>query len=376
MSLRAALVVAALQLVACRRTELVGSLTCTRSADCAPPQSVCGVDGRCVSGCVATANTCIGASTCDPATGECTGAPPCTDDDECDAPASVCSLSSHECEAGCTLAGCADGLRCNPMTGHCCDPSAADCPAAPDAGPGCNGDSECVGAPANICSAGACVSGCATTGCTAPLTCDTTTGHCSTDTCTRDADCDPGSYCSQAQRCTVLAFGGAIACAGGTKVSYTCATKTMPDAFQSCAGAPGPSGCPYCIDGSCFHPGLCASAADCHRGDDCKSGLCIVQASECPSVVALTDVIKGVYAAGKEVCVRDVVTSLRSGYDGMNEIKLGNSPYLFVDVAPWYASAGVRTPSLGETVTVHGVVRWDAAHDDRELLPVDWISPP
>jgi len=31
--------------------------------------------------------------------------------------------------------------------------------------------------------------------------------------------------------------------------------------------------------------------------------------------------------------------------------------------------------TLGEVVTVHGVVRWDAGHYDRELLPVDWVSP-
>jgi hypothetical protein len=176
--------------------------------------------------------------------------------------------------------------------------------------------------------------------------------------------------------CQVLAFGGPIACAGGTKVPYRCSAQTTASGFAGCAGAPGPSGCPYCIDGSCFHPGLCQSAAQCHRGDDCVSGLCRVQAVECPSTVPIGQVYMGVFAAGKEVCVRELVTSLRTGYDGMMEVKLGSSPYLFADIPPMYAAAGVRLPSLGETVVVHGVVRWDAGHNDRELLPVDWVSPP
>ena len=37
-------------------------------------------------------------------------------------------------------------------------------------------------------------------------------------------------------------------------------------------------------------------------------------------------------------------------------------------------SAGVMLPQVNQTVTVHGTVRWDAGHEDRELLPVDWIS--
>jgi hypothetical protein len=175
--------------------------------------------------------------------------------------------------------------------------------------------------------------------------------------------------------CTVLSYGGPIACAGGTKVSYTCAQKNTPAEFRACAGAPGPSGCPYCIDGSCFHPGLCSTASDCHREQACTGGLCRVQATECPTVVPIAQVVAGEFAAGKQLCVRDMVTSQRTGSDGMNEIRLGSSPYLYVDVANMYQSGGVRIPALGETVTVHGTVRWDAGHHDRELLPVDWVSP-
>jgi len=359
----------------CRRNALVGSLTCSSASDCTPPDTVCGADGRCVPGCAQNPDSCVGGATCNALTGQCTGGTACTNDTMCDPPASVCNTSTQTCAAGCTLGGCTHGLRCNATDGHCCDPASPDCPAGSDGGMQCNGDSECVGAPANICSGGACVPGCASSGCTAPLTCDLSTGHCATAACARDLDCDPGSYCTQSQMCTVLAFGGSIPCAGGTKVSYTCASKTSPSEFRACAGSPGPSGCPYCIDGSCFRPGLCSTASDCHRGDACINGLCRVQTTECPTVVPLAAVVSGTFAAGKEVCVRDVVQSVRTGYDGPIEIKLGSSPYLFVDVLDMYQAAGVRVPNPGETVTVHGTVRWDAGHDDRELLPVDWVSP-
>ncbi|HEY7954574.1 MAG TPA: hypothetical protein VII38_04740 [Polyangia bacterium] len=371
----AALLTIPIALAGCRRTTTLGSLTCQASADCAPPSTICGPDGRCVPGCVADPLLCVGAATCDPQSGECSGGVACTSDGDCEPPASVCASAAHVCVAGCTLSPCAGGEVCNPATGRCCDPNDPTCPRPRDGGAECNSDSECPGAPANICSAGACVPGCAATGCTQPLTCDAPTGHCSTEMCARDLDCDPGSYCTQASRCAVLAYGGAIACAGGAVVYYHCAQESAPAAFASCVGAPGPGGCPYCIDGSCFHPGLCTDDNGCHRGDTCVSGLCVVSAPPCPSLVTIDQITDGVFAAGKEVCVRGKVTSLRSGSDGMNEIRLGDSPFLFVDVSPLYLQAGVALPKLDQTVTVHGTVRWDAGHNDRELLPVDFIGP-
>jgi hypothetical protein len=66
------------------------------------------------------------------------------------------------------------------------------------------------------------------------------------------------------------------------------------------------------------------------------------------------------------------VTQARTGADGTLEIKLGTSPYLYVDLEPMY---GIALPTVGQTITVHGAVRWDDGHKDRELLPVDWIGP-
>ena len=362
----------------CKRTDIVGSLGCSTSRDCSPPDTICSADSRCVTGCVANPALCVGGSSCNGLTGECAGGgigAPCASDQGCDPPDVVCRLSTGTCQPGCTVSPvCATDEVCNPQNGHCCAPGSAGCPMQTPPMKSCNSDSECPNPPTNICSGGLCVPGCSTGGlCAAPLLCDPTSGHCSppSTTCARDVDCDAGSYCTQAGSCVVLAYGGPEACQGGTTVSYSCATKTAVADFQSCVGAPGPGGCPYCIDGSCMHTGLCATSDDCHGGDGCIRGLCRALDPPCATTVPLADVVKGVYAAGKELCVRGTITLSRSGYDGMLELKLGSSPYLFVDVEPMY---GLTLPPTGQTVTVHGTVRWDAGHQDRELLPVDWIG--
>jgi hypothetical protein len=371
---RLALVFACVLTLSCQRTDVVGSLLCKTSSDCLPPATICSPDGRCVTGCAGNPTLCISGATCDHNTGECTGgmAKSCAGDSDCDPPDLVCSPVGL-CSPGCTISlDCSSGTVCNPMNGRCCTPGSAGCPTPVTPTPSCNSDAECPNAPANICSGGMCVPGCAHGGsCTAPLTCDPTTGHCTTPMCARDLDCDPGSYCTQAGNCVVLAFGGAIACAGGTTVTAQCAAATTPAMFSSCAGAPGPVGCPYCIDGSCMHPGLCATADDCHGGDACIKGLCSAIAPQCPTVVSIGDVIKGTYAAGKEVCVKGTVTVVHQGYDGETEIRIGSTPYLYVDIEAMY---GLKTPTVGQTITLHGTVRWDAGHQDRELLPVDWYG--
>jgi hypothetical protein len=367
----------------CRRSDIVGTLGCTTSRDCTPPATICSADGRCVRGCAANPGLCVGGSNCDAATGECTGGAigaRCDDDNGCDPPDVVCRRADGSCQPGCTVSPvCADGDVCNPANGHCCTPGAANCPATTPPARTCNSDAECPNAPANICSGGSCVPGCGAAGlCVGGLVCDPASGHCQSPggvSCARDLDCDPGSYCTQSGSCAVLAFGGAAACpSDATKVLYGCATQTNAAAFTSCAGAPGPGGCPYCLDNSCFTPGACASSNDCHAGDACSGGLCIAQAPVCPTVVDLADVVKGVYAAGKEVCVRGTVQQMKQGADGMIELRLDSVPFLYVDVEPMYQAAGVIVPQLGEQVTVHGRVRWDGGHADRELLPVDWIG--
>jgi len=373
--------VAALLGAGCKRTDVVGSLGCATSRDCSPPDTICSADGRCVPGCVADPSACVGGSQCNPQSGECEGGgigAACDADDDCDPPDVICRVATQTCEAGCTVnpGVCASDETCNPTTGHCCTPGIAGCPVVMPPAMTCNSDSECPDAPAKICSGGVCVPGCATGGlCALPLVCNPTSGHCEPPmaTCALDMDCDAGSYCTQAGNCVVLAYAGPTACEGGATVTYTCATKTSASTFQSCVGAPGPVGCPYCIDGSCMHPGLCTTSDDCHGGDGCVSGLCHVLMPPCPdnAIVPLADVVRGVYAAGKELCVRGTVEQAKSGVDGMYEIRLDTSPYLYIDVEPMY---GLTTPAVGATVIVHGTVRWDDGHKDRELLPVDWIA--
>jgi hypothetical protein len=380
-SLSRALFAALFLLGGCQELTQLGSVDCLSDGDCAPPADICGPDGRCIAGCTSAAPECIAGSSCDSSSGECGGGGTvgrsCADDSACDPPDLVCRPSTHTCVAGCTLSAvCPERWGCVPSTGHCCDPKDASCVIPASMAPECNADAECKSTPEFICQRARCVPGC-TNGavCSAPLTCDAESGHCSTPTCTRDTDCDDGSYCTQAGSCQVLAYGGATPCAGGTTVTYKCATEETVADLSSCVGAEGPSGCPYCLDNACFRTGLCQNADDCHGGDSCASGLCVANAPQCATTVAVADVIGGTYAAGKEVCVSGKVAGVDNGYDGMIEIRIGTMPYLYVDVIPVYKDIGVvQIPDEGDTVTVHGTVRWDAGHGDWELLPVDWID--
>ncbi len=365
----------------CARTDVVGTLGCTTSRDCMPPSTICSADGRCVPGCISDPTACVGGSACDTDSGECEGGglgAACTDDDDCDPPDVICGVTTQTCEAGCTVnpGACTSDENCDPTSGHCCTPGIDGCPPITPPMMTCNSDSECPDAPAKICSGGVCVAGCTTGGlCAAPLSCNPTSGHCEplASTCLRDIDCDSGSYCTQAGNCVVLAYAGPTACAGGTNVTYTCATKTTPTSYSSCVGAPGPVGCPYCTNGSCLHPGLCKTSDDCHGGDGCSGGICRVLEEQCPTnaIVPIGDVVSGTYAAGKELCVTGTVESAKSGVTGQFEIRLDSSPYLYVDIEPMY---NVAPPTVGASITVHGTVRWDDGHKDRELLPVDWFS--
>ena len=59
--------------------------------------------------------------------------------------------------------------------------------------------------------------------------------------------------------------------------------------------------------------------------------------------------------------MRGTVQSGKSGVDGMYEIKLDTSPYLYVDIEPMY---GLAAPAVGSNVTLHGIVRWDDGHKE------------
>jgi hypothetical protein len=193
--------------------------SCNDDTGCAPPMSVC-VGSMCVRGC-ATPNglMCTGGNLCNEATGHCENPAGCSIDSDCGAPAGVCEAGT--CLPGCGQIGgisCGTGSVCDTGTGRCVvvlGPCSSDATCTPPSTvcetgqcvPGCAepGGVQCVGAtrcnpmngrceaggdfcasdldcmtPAEICnlSTGDCLPGCATAGCTAPDTCNTTSGHC------------------------------------------------------------------------------------------------------------------------------------------------------------------------------------------------------
>jgi hypothetical protein len=91
--------------------------------------------------------------------------------------------------------------------------------------------------------------------------------------------------------------------------------------------------------------------------------------------MTVAELHQGAITPGREVCIRDIAGTVRTGTDGLLEIKLGTTPSLYADVPAMYLSAGVMMPTAGQTVSVHGMLRWDLSHMDYELLPVDWIGP-
>jgi hypothetical protein len=377
---RSASVLLALCLAACHHTTVIGSsVACQTDGDCAPPETVCSADGRCVPGCANRRAACVGGATCNPATGECEGGTvvgmSCSTDGDCEPPDVICKTASKQCVAGCDLdpTVCYGGWICDYATGRCCDPKYPDCRVP--AGGGCNSDGDCAPKPDTVCMAGTCAPGCAQSGCTAPMLC-APTGHCGPagGVCARDADCDGASACSHAGSCVVLADGGAIGCAGGTQVYSSCNQPGSPSTWASCVGAPGPPGCPYCFEGSCFHAGLCSTPNDCHGGDDCVAGLCRPSAPECPTIVTAAEIVGGGFAAGHEVCVQGRVSAASDELDGNVLVHLGSSPGVYAEITAPYLAAGVSRPSVGDTITVHGTVRWDQSHSQWEILPIDWWS--
>jgi uncharacterized protein (DUF2141 family) len=198
---------------------------------CGAPAQIC-ESGQCVLGCMEVGGlTCTGGNTCDPSTGRCMPPQGCASDSACGAPAAICEASA--CVPGCGMAGgisCGAGTvcdnatgRCRPLAGPCtsdaacgppnqvceggqcvpgcsqvgglqcsgatqCNNGSGRCDPLPN--PTCMDDAQC-NAPSTICQNGACVPGCASSGCGTNLTCNMTSGRCETPPpapmCTRDA---------------------------------------------------------------------------------------------------------------------------------------------------------------------------------------------
>lgn len=224
--------------------------------------------------------------------------------------------------------------------------------------------------------------------------------------CANDMDCANDEYCTSDLACAKLPTPGRVPCMGGTQVTSMCNMAKTPADLVACAGKPASTACPYCRDASCYWPvswtgGACTSDRDCHGGDYCQNGGCIVDTRNgkdpCPRTVALLDIIKGKYGSGKEVCIRDVIVKTVAEDDGDIHVRIGNVQYpgetfvgFITEPTPQYLSLGtIQIPDLtppdgavipdggwlGPTVRLHGMVRWDQGHMWWEMHPVDWIGP-
>jgi hypothetical protein len=293
----------------------------------------------------------------------------------CDPPDIVCNRSTMQCVVGCILDPdlCYGGWICAYSTGHCCDPHDPGCLPPADGGAGCSADTDCAGSPGTVCEVGACVPGCAQAGCAMPMVC-LPSGHCGPpgNACARDADCDAGSICVGGT-CSVAPNGGATTCAGGTVVRTTCNQLSSVSQWRFCVGAAGPAACPYCVDGSCYRPGICSLDTECHTGTRCTNGLCSPASPACPSTVAAADIQAGGFASGHELCVHEIVESGVTDYNGDTVLKLGPTG-LYGIVSPLYQST-LAPVTVGQPATLHGTVRWNAWRTRWELHPIDWIGP-
>ena len=252
--------------------------SCTAADDC-PDDDLCDggqvcEDGQCAADPDATRVDCddqdpCTVDTCDRATGECTHTPVetacCSADDECrdDDPCTLTSCVDGACvssRVACDAGGPCEGEGvCDPATGACTYPPAAD--GAPcDDGDACTQDSRCFG--------GACEGGepveCPDGGpCTVAGTCDPATGECTAPApADEGAECDPGEPCQTG------------ACDAGTCV--VTGPVVCPESDDPCVSA---ATCDP-ETGACAEPipvedgAACDDGDACTQGDACKAGVC------------------------------------------------------------------------------------------------------
>jgi hypothetical protein len=250
----------------CAAVNAPDGATCDDANACTP-RDTC-VAGTCVGAdpVVCTASSpCLGPGACDPATGQCAGAPlpdgtacddgnACTNADRCmggacvGTDAVVCTPSEACHEAG----------ACDPATGVCSSPTRADGTACDD-GDRCTRvdscqDGVCVGRDRLVCAApGACEQA---------GTCDPTTGQCTHQAKANGAACDDGDLCTQSDTCQ------AGICRGGDAV--LCAAIDECHTAGVCEPATGRCSNPVAADGT-----PCEDGDACSEDDFCVDGECI-----------------------------------------------------------------------------------------------------
>ena len=299
-------------------TRCAGSNKCEQTYACK--------SGACVGSqpivCTAS-DQCHVAGTCDPVSGQCSN-PAAADGASCN-DGNACT-KTDACNAG-TCAGsnpvsctsldqCHVAGTCNPASGACSNPASAD-------GTSCNDSNACT--QTDACHGGSCVGTnpvvCAAADqCHVAGTCDSTSGACSIAPAPNGVACNDGNACTTTDRCTNGACGG---------TAYTCA----PSDCQASATCDGAGGCAttnksdgsvctsdnlsctndVCAAGTCAHPiaaNSCIIGGACYAAGAVNSGNACQSCQPATSATAWSNVGNGTACTDGNACTkRDVCTA-------------------------------------------------------------------
>jgi hypothetical protein len=264
---------------ACTQTDACQAGTCTGAnpVACAAPDQ------------------CHVAGTCNPASGKCSNPPAadgtgcndgdaCTQSDTCQAGACT-GANPVACPAPdqCHVAG-----TCNPASGTCSNPAVAD-------GTGCNDGNACT--QSDTCQAGACTGGnpkvCAALDqCHVAGTCNPVSGTCSNPSAADGTGCNDGNACTQTDACHAGTCTGAspVLCAA---LDQCHTAGTCNPASGTCSNPPAADGT-GCNDGNaCTQTDTCQAGActganpkTCAALDQCHPGVCNTASGACSTPAA------------------------------------------------------------------------------------------
>jgi len=250
----------------CSHTPVENGTTCSGTNQCEQTYSC--QAGACVGSnpvaCTAS-DACHAAGTCDPTTGVCSN-PAAANGTACN-DGNACTLSDS-CQAGvCTGASpvvctasdaCHAAGTCDPTTGACSNPAAAN-------GTACNDGNACTlsdSCQAGVCTGASPVVCTASDACHAVGACDPTTGACSNPAAANGTACNDGNACTLSDSCQ------AGVCAGASPV--VCTASDACHAAGTCNPATGACSNPAVTDGT-----ACVGTNACNQSYACAAGTCV-----------------------------------------------------------------------------------------------------
>jgi len=221
---------------------------------------------------------CHVAGVCDPATGLCSN-PTAADGTTCD-DGDACT-QTDTCVAGvctgsdpviCTASDqCHVPGVCDPDTGTCSNPDAPEGTTCSD-GNACTQTDTCV---AGVCTGGNPVVCTASDQCHVPGVCDTTTGICSNPAAADGTSCNDGNACTQTDTCQ------AGACVGGNPV--VCTALDQCHDVGVCDTTTGACSNPAKPDGT-----SCGDGLFCNGNETCQGGICTPGVNPCNAAICQT----------------------------------------------------------------------------------------